>query len=294
MRFYRRYPLIATAAGRLSVRLLEKISCWDDALKRYHPAVYFVIRLSMILYSRIRRPTWRPGKLPWIQVGLSEKESAHYYELRLKLALEFLRCLRKSEKAEISAESWPSLPWGRKPVLLLGLHLGNFEAILRHLGEHPPSRVWRGGLFAPTFSAPFTDWLRAKREAMGLQVLLPGNASALRIWIRKAGILGTMADQGQEAARWEPFPGVFAPWPESLLRFARSQGAWVLAASAAPDGGSRTKIQFGPAWELDGVSDENFKAEFSDWSAKTIAETPLLFDWSYPRLRIDAGRRYHL
>lgn len=286
----RPYPSVAKIwAGHAAVWLLEKIGRWDDADKNLQGPCALVIKIAVSIYSRLRRPEWSKRRAPWNRTGLSGEGPRAYYAARTVLALDYLRTLRKSKKVRMLGEAWPPLPWGSAPVLLLGIHHGNFEAILRCLAESPPLPLWRGGLFAPTFSETLFDWMGRQRESMGLRVLAAGDAASLRIWIREAGILGTMADQGKEPFRWEVAPGVTAPWPESLLRFARNQGVWVLAAAAVADRPGLTRIRFGPAWDLKKTGEADFKKEFSKWSSGIIAANPLLYDWSYPRLRMETG-----
>jgi hypothetical protein len=144
----------------------------------------------------------------------------------------------------------------------------------------------RGALFADTFSPVLTNWMAKNRSRFGLETLYPGQINSLRRWIQHNGILGAMADQGREATRWNLTPQVRTPWPMKLLQFCQRQGVIIQSVQECPNQVYSNALKFGPSWDFQIISLNQFRDEFSDWAHHVISESPLHYDWSYPKLEV--------
>lgn len=137
----------------------------------------------------------------------------------------------------------------RRGVLLLGAHLGSFEA-LRVLARERPGLELRV-LLHRSQNPALTTLLEALDPAIADTVLdagLPGPELVLAIAaaLQRRALVGMLADRARagEAVCLHPFLGAPAPFPLAPMRIAAATGVPVVAAFGLYRGGNRYDLVF--------------------------------------------------
>ena len=141
-----------------------------------------------------------------------------------------------------------------KPVIVMGLHLGNWETI----GPTIVGLGWRGfkGFYMPPRSRFEEKIALAARARYGAIALRPGVAAARaarRLLVEERGVLLVYADEERQGHVSVPLFGRAIPPRANLLdiiRLAWASGAAVIPAYAERLGGARFRVTYLPPVEL--------------------------------------------
>ena len=206
-----------------------------------------------------------------------------YYRMRLRLAALSLRHLTNhpndlTVRIEGEEHYHAALASG-KPVALLGWHQGPVELLHRIPPASNDDRPFYI-LTAEAFSLALTGLLKQGRTQPGKTMVDSDRSAALRDFIRRNGLLAVMVDQvpGDPSDFFSLWNGsVKIPRTGELLEWLRNQGSLLVAVTVSLEKEDTVLFRYHP---VNGLEDLEALLE------KSLAENPLQYNWSYPKIRL--------
>ena len=232
-----------------------------------------------------------PEKTPWERDQLARGALIENARTLLEMGYLWLRpqdkVLNKVALVEGMA-AVEALVADKKPVILLGPHIGQWEMI----GQWFPTQAPLTGMFSPSRVRQVDDFVKAGRERTGGRLVpadVKGVAALLKA-LRRGEVVGILPDQEPEKGQggvFAPFYGVPALTATLLPKLVKKTGAKVFTALARRlPKGQGFEIIIIPADEKVYSEDDVIAAEGVNASVEQIIErAPLQYQWSYKRFK---------
>ncbi|SFC42072.1 KDO2-lipid IV(A) lauroyltransferase [Marinospirillum celere] len=232
-----------------------------------------------------------PEKTPWERDQLARGALIENARTLLEMGYLWLKPTDKVLNKVVLVEGMgaiEALVAEKKPVILLGPHIGQWEMI----GQWFPTQAALTGMFSPSRVREVDDFVKSGRERTGGRLVpadVKGVAALLKA-LKRGEVVGILPDQEPEKGQggvFAPFYGVPALTATLLPKLVKKTGARVFTACAKrlPKGQGYDIIIL-PADERVYSEDEVTAAEGVNASVEQIIEyAPLQYQWSYKRFK---------